>query len=173
MNENVLPAHEAPAPADSLTAPELTTWPPRAGFRRYEASRRLGAGDAVWADARRSVLSWAVKTRSGFDVSTAEPVAAGQRLHVTARVLGVTVVEPIEVVTVVDSATRTGFAYRTRKGHPIDGEEAFVVHREGGAVFLTVRSLSRPARTRGWRMLYPLLLVAQAVAHRRYLRSLG
>ncbi|WP_434318167.1 DUF1990 family protein [Leifsonia sp. P73] len=89
------------------------------------------------------------------------------------RVLGVTVVEPVEVVAVVEEDDRVGFAYRTLPGHPVDGEEAFVVHRDtGGDIVLTVRSLTRPAPQQPWRILHPLLRVAQVVARRRYLRAL-
>jgi uncharacterized protein (UPF0548 family) len=65
-----------------------------------------------------------------------------------------------------------GFAYRTLPGHPISGEEAFIVHREGQAVVLTIRSLTRPSDEVKWRLAYPGLLLAQQFARRRYLRAL-
>ncbi|MBN9199793.1 MAG: DUF1990 family protein, partial [Microbacterium chocolatum] len=68
--------------------------------------------------------------------------------------------------------TRVGFAYRTLPGHPVHGEEAFIVHRRGAEVVFTVRSLTAPAPSGGWRWAYPLLRVAQVVARRRYLRAL-
>ncbi|MDY7558600.1 hypothetical protein RGU41_18730 [Cryobacterium sp. 10C3] len=46
------------------------------------------------------------------------------------------------------------------------------MHRHGDEVRLTVRSLTRPAPQQPWRALYPLLLIAQRIARRRYLRSL-
>ena len=76
------------------------------------------------------------------------------------------------MVDVVETSTRVGFAYRTLPGHPVSGEEAFIVHQEGGAVLLTIRSLTRPAERAGWRLLYPVLLVAQRIARRRYRRAL-
>ena len=45
------------------------------------------------------------------------------------------------------------------------------MHRTGGSVSLTIRSLTRPGRGH-WRALYPALLIAQTVARRRYLRAL-
>ncbi|MDJ0337691.1 hypothetical protein [Cryobacterium sp. PH31-O1] len=42
----------------------------------------------------------------------------------------------------------------------------------GDAVRLTVRSLTRAAPQQPWRDLYPLLMVAQLIARKRYLRSL-
>lgn len=99
-------------------------------------------------------------------------VSPGDRVIVTARVFSLTVVEPVEVVAVVEEPDRVGFAYRTLPGHPVSGEEAFIVHRQGDVVRLTVRSLTRAAPQQPWRALYPLLRVAQLVARRRYLRSL-
>jgi len=91
---------------------------------------------------------------------------------VTARVLGVTVIEPVEVVTVVQEHDRVGFAYRTMPGHPVSGEEAFIVHRQGDEIRLTIRSLTRAAPQQPWRALYPALRIAQKIVRRRYLRAL-
>jgi uncharacterized protein (UPF0548 family) len=57
-------------------------------------------------------------------------------------------------------------------GHPVDGEEALFVHRRGEEVHLTVRSLTRAASRQPWRRLFPLLLIAQWIVQRRYLRAL-
>ncbi|MGA1812349.1 DUF1990 family protein [Frondihabitans sp. 4ASC-45] len=155
------------------TAPSLPAWPATsASYRRSEVSAVIGRGDAAWSRASTGVLRWEVKTRSGFRVDDGRPVVAGRRVTVTAQVAGVRVVEPVQVVEVVDEPSRVGFSYRTLPGHPVDGEEAFVVHRSGDDVVLTIRSLTRPAPQQPWRGLYPLLRVAQVVARRRYLRAL-
>ncbi|MEB0004145.1 DUF1990 family protein [Cryobacterium sp. RTC2.1] len=156
-----------------MTSPERGEWPASdRGYRRSEVSALLGHGDAIWERATRDVLRWRVKTASGFAVDSTGPVSQGDHVIVTARVLTVTVVEPVEVVEVVKESDRVGFAYRTLPGHPVSGEEAFIVHRRGDEVRLTVRSLTRPAPQQPWRALYPLLLIAQRIARRRYLRSL-
>lgn len=156
-----------------MTTPTLHHWPPTdLDYRRSEVSAVIGRGEAVWERAGRDVLRWRVKTASGFTVDTAGPVAEGERATVTARVLGLTVVEPVEVVTVVQKSDRVGFAYKTLPGHPVSGEEAFIVHRVGEEVHLTVRSLTRPAPQQPWRAAYPLLRIAQVIARRRYLRAL-
>ncbi|WP_455834095.1 DUF1990 family protein [Pseudarthrobacter siccitolerans] len=100
------------------------------------------------------------------------PVAPGKRVTVTARPPGFTVVEPVEVVDVVRETGRSGFSYRTLPGHPVEGEEAFYVQRRGDDVYLTVRSLTRLASQQPWRLLFPVLLVAQRIVQRRYLRAL-
>lgn len=156
------------------TFPELEVWPDEASapFRRYERSARIGRGDDVWKRASRDVLRWKVKTSSGFTVDDDRRVTPDARMTVTARVAGITVREPVEVAQVVETGSRVGFSYRTLPGHPVSGEEAFVVHRDGDDVFLTVRSLTAPARSGPWRALHPLLRIAQVVARRRYLRAL-
>ncbi|MGU3645086.1 DUF1990 family protein [Microbacterium sp. C23T] len=158
----------------SLTQPANADWREHpAGFRRWERSTRLGDGPDLWNWASTEVLRWGVKTRSGFTVSPAAAAAVrpGDRPVITAHPFGLSVREPVEVVAVVDDEDRVGFAYRTLPGHPVTGEAAFIVHRHGGSAILTIRSLTRPGRGR-WRALYPVLLVAQAVARRRYLRAL-
>lgn len=80
--------------------------------------------------------------------------------------------EPAFVVSVVNEPDRRGFAYGTLEGHPVAGEEAFVLHRQpDGSVWLTLRSLTRAAQ--GARRLgFPLALVAQPCYRRRYQRAL-
>ncbi len=133
----------------------------------------VGQGEAAWQRAAHDVLRWRVKTRSGFAVDRPGPVRAGDRLTITARMLGITVREPVEVVAVVDTDARVGFSYRTLPGHPVAGEEAFIVTRDRDNVTFTVRSLTRPAERQPWRALYPVLRIAQVIARRRYLRALS
>lgn len=156
-----------------MTSPEHGDWPASdLRYRRSEVTAVVGNGNAVWERATRDVLRWRVKTASGFSVDRAGPVSRGDHVAVTARLFGVTVVEPVQVVAVIEESDRVGFAYRTLPGHPVCGEEAFIVHRLSEEVSLTVRSLTRAAPEQPWRVLYPLLLIAQRIARRRYLRAL-
>jgi uncharacterized protein (UPF0548 family) len=156
------------------TAPESPVWSQTTseGFRRSEVSTVIDHGEECWERATHDVLRWAIKTRSGFQVSDSSKVSPGTQLTVTARVAGITVIEPITVVRVVEEPDRVGFSYRTRPGHPVTGEEAFIVHRTDTDVILTVRSLTAPSDTQPWRALYPFLRIVQVVAHNRYLRAL-
>ena len=156
----------------ALTQPASAAWRERPeGFRRWQKSARLGDGPDLWRWASTEVMWWGVKTRSGFSVAPEGAVRPGDRPVIVAHPFGLSVREPVEVVAVVEESDRVGFAYRTLPGHPVTGEEAFIVHREGDTVILTVRSLTRAGR-RHWRVMYPVLLIAQAVARRRYLRAL-
>lgn len=158
-------------PSTTTPADEVWRSPSPAGFRRYERTSLIGRGDDAWRQASSDVLRWAVKTRSGFRVE--EPtVVRGHTLIITATVLGITVREPVEVVEVVEASDRVGFSYRTLPGHPVSGEEAFIVHRDGDRVLLTLRSLTAPAPSGFWRWVHPLLRLAQHIARRRYRRAL-
>jgi uncharacterized protein (UPF0548 family) len=146
-------------------------------FRRYEQSALV---TAPWEDARSLMFRWAVKSRSGFAVSApdggADPTViegASYWLRFGRRPLEVN--EPVRVIGVVDEPLRCGFAYGTLDGHPVSGEEAFVLERvaEEGPVQLTIRSLTRPAADGVWRYVFPMLLAAQRVFRNRYLRSLN
>ena len=171
-----LAARPRTGPEPGATRPADAAWTPPAGWRAYERTARIGSGAAVWAAASAAVLEWGVKTRSGFRVDPGAGgtlrVAAGARAWLLARVGPLTVREPVAVVAVVDQPDRAGFAYGTLAGHPVSGEEAFVVHRTpDGAVHLTLRSLTAPG-SGWWRPLFPVLLVAQRRYRARYLRAL-
>ncbi|MFI5731236.1 DUF1990 family protein [Kribbella sp. NPDC051587] len=143
------------------------------GGEGSERAALVGYGSGVWEFAAREVLRWGVKTRSGFSVADDRPVAVGNRYWIVAHLGPFRIHEPVEVVAVVNEPDRVGFAYSTLVGHPISGEEAFVVERRtDDSVWLTIRSLSRPAAGR-WRAAYPLARLAQPLYRQRYLRALG
>ncbi|WP_318275546.1 DUF1990 family protein [Streptomyces pharetrae] len=161
-----------------MTAPGARLWRDApSGFLRFESTVVVGHGEETWAAASEAVLRWEVKTRSGFTVTADDGsgVAAreGGRYTVTAGLGPFAVREPVEVVAVVATPQRCGFAYGTRRGHPVSGEEAFVVHRDDdGRVLLTLRSLTRAAPAGLWRALFLVLLLAQRRVRARYLRAL-
>ncbi|WP_345469687.1 DUF1990 family protein [Glutamicibacter ectropisis] len=158
----------------SLTKIRQTHWAPTTSqFRVWKRRHYLGSGDAFWGEAAESLLRWEIKTRSGFSVTPADPVQIGTRPRLNARLGPIIIDEPIEVVDTVRSATRVGYAYATRSGHPVRGEEAFILVRSSQHVFLEIRSLTAPSDHIGWRILYPLLLVAQKITRWRYGKALA
>lgn len=160
--------------ATEIGAPVWSEAP--SGFRAHERSAVIGHGESTWHAARAAVMAWGVKTRSGFEVHAADgsgsDVREGADYTLVARLGPLRIREPVRVVAVVSSDARVGFAYGTRSGHPVSGEEAFILTRDGsGSVRLVLRSLTRPAPG-AWRMLFPVILVAQRWYRFRYLRAL-
>ncbi|WP_414858355.1 DUF1990 family protein [Nocardioides sp. Root224] len=148
-------------------------------FAGYSRSVRIGFGPEAWTSASSNLLRWEVKARSGFSVwpmvndSQAPIVKVGQRYWLIAHVGPVRIGEPVEVVEVADESNLKAFSYRTLAGHPIKGEEAFIIdRREDGSVWFTVRSVSS-AGDGVWRVAYPLLRAAQPLYRRRYFKSLA
>jgi uncharacterized protein (UPF0548 family) len=158
--------------AVGATRPAEAVWAQHpAGYRRFERTVGAGHGPDRWRALRDAVMSWRIKTRSGFVVEPARRAARGVDYRLTARIGPLTVHEPVRVIDVVDEATRCGFAYGTRSGHPVSGEEAFIAHSSpDGRVWLTLRSLTRASDGR-WRYAFPALLIAQRFYRRRYLRA--
>jgi uncharacterized protein (UPF0548 family) len=96
----------------------------------------------------------------------------GTTFVVATRVGPLHVVAPLRIVAALDEVDRFGFAYGTLTGHPLRGEEAFVLRRRGDRrVVLDVVSLSAPAGI--FRLGGPLVGAAQAVIARRYLRAVA
>ncbi|MFF3614943.1 DUF1990 family protein [Streptomyces sp. NPDC002580] len=180
------PAPPGPVPsADTLTyAPSGATRPGDAvwsggipGHRRHERTVVVGRGDLDWDAVSDALLRWGVKRRSGFEVTPLRGAGArvgeGAYYRITAAWGPLAVHEPVRVVAVVDTPDTRGFAYGTLPGHPVSGEEAFIVRRApDGRVTLTLRSLTAPAPRGIRRLLFPLLLVAQRFCRRRYERAL-
>jgi uncharacterized protein (UPF0548 family) len=80
--------------------------------------------------------------------------------------------EPVRVVSVTDEPNRRGFSYGTLPGHPLSGEESFLVERrDDDSVWLTIRSISRPAAAIWWVFL-PVLRLAQLWFLARYEHAL-
>jgi uncharacterized protein (UPF0548 family) len=143
-----------------------------AGQRRYERTVLIGHGEDDWEAAARAVMKWAVKRKSGFEVVGDQPATEGCDYELVARVGPLKIREPVRVVATVTEANRVGFAYGTLTGHPVSGEEAFVVHRDGSEVLFTLRSVTS-AGAGGWRLLFPIVLLAQRIYRRRYLVALS
>ncbi|MBL0886212.1 DUF1990 domain-containing protein [Myceligenerans sp. I2] len=158
------------------TAPDAEPWQPPNRWRAYERTVPLGSGTDLWDEASAAALSWGAKTRSGFAVDppleTGRSARQGERYWLVARVGPFRAREPVEVVATVATHHQAALAYGTLEGHPVSGEEAFIVSRDDdGNVSLTRRSLTRAGRGL-WRGLFPVILIAQRVYRRRYLRAL-
>ncbi len=147
-----LPAYER-----GLTRRPLDTVP--SGMRGVEHSTVV-APESIEA-VSALVRSWEFKRRAGFEVPVGEPVPGAEGV-LAKRLLGIRFVEPIRVVW----ADARGFGYETRPGHPIYGEESFLIDEHG--VF-TARSVSRPASL-FWMLMAPALRLLQRRTHAKYVR---
>lgn len=165
---------------EGVSRPDRLAKSLRAGFRVFERRVLIGTGNDRWNFARREALSWGIKRRSGFTVERPgrengddRRVVAGDNAWIAVAIGPVRVREPVRVVWAVDDESRAGFAYATLAGHPVSGEEAFIVERgPDDTVWLRIRSVSR-AGDGAWRLLYPLLRLAQGLARSRYFRALA
>ncbi|GAA1860450.1 DUF1990 family protein [Brevibacterium marinum] len=173
-----------------------------AGYRDFESAFFVGHGRATFERCAEELLYWKVKIRSGFDIaveppgvaagptcidagppgvapvsqgdSTADPtrVRIGQEPTIFVRLGPFRLPEPARVIDVVESERRRGFTYATKPGHPITGEESFIlIHTPDDRVFLVLRSVSR-AGFGIWRLGEPFVRLAQIVYRRRYARAL-
>ncbi|WP_040810306.1 DUF1990 family protein [Nocardia concava] len=175
------------------TNPADPNWAARVpGFRRFETTTILSDGrptngdrttsgdrmtSSIWNRATEELLTWGIKRRSGFRVAPLDTpdlrVSPGANFRITAAMGPIAIHEPIRIVAVVDTPDRAAFSYGTLPGHPVSGEEAFILHRaDDNSILLTLRSLTSPAPNGVWRTAFPLLLVAQRHYRRRYLRAL-
>ena len=100
-------------------------------------------------------------------------LAPGDTVVLSIPFLFLAVKSPARVVYLVDEPHRKGFAYGTLRGHPLSGEEAFVVERRAdGSVWLAIRAFYRPSNIAWWLVL-PVLRLTQSFFLRRYERALS
>lgn len=131
-------------------------------FSRMTVRIRVGRGQRDFRAAARAVTEWRMHRAMGVRMDTAAPSAVPGAVVVAGLGVGrLRLHAPCRVVWTVDEPARSGWAYGTLPGHPVRGEEAFVVERDGaGTVWLTVTAFSR--RAVWWaRAAGPLLPVAQ------------
>lgn len=150
--------------------------PPPAGYRYLYRRIRLDHGPEAFAAAREVVRGWGMQRRAGARVYPPDtPPRDGLTVLVTAGIGPVPVTAPCRVVWTVDGtvdgAEWSGFGYGTLPGHPVSGEEAFLVHRDqADDVWCTILAFSRPA---AWyaKLGGPLGRIAQNWMTARYLRA--
>jgi uncharacterized protein (UPF0548 family) len=116
-----------------------------AGYHHVRRSRRVGAGTELFDRAGERVLRFGLQRGAGLDVVASTETAQPGTTVLTVLPLGpVGILAPCRVVWVLDEPRRRGFAYGTLPGHPVSGEEAFVLERsDDGSVVLTIAAFSR------------------------------
>lgn len=117
-------------------------------------------------------MHWEAQRRSGVRVDAPARAIEGAELRVRLGLGPLAITAPARVVYVLDEPRRRGFAYGTLAGHPVSGEESFVVElRSDETVVFTVSAYSRPAR---WftRLAGPAGRSFQRLMAGRYLRAI-
>jgi uncharacterized protein (UPF0548 family) len=108
----------------------------------------------------------------GVRPGRAPRVEPGQEPTIHVRLGPLRLPEPSRVIDVFEAEDRRGFTYGTKPGHPITGEESFILLRTvDDRVFLVLRSVSR-AGLGIWRLGEPFVRLAQVIYRRRYGRAL-
>lgn len=159
-----------PQAAVGATEPQRSS---PAGFRVAHFQAELGHGDDVFARGAAGVRAWEMFRGAGLDVVPSTSRADQGTTVITVLHAGpVHVVNPCRVVDTVDSPGAAGFAYGTLPGHPVEGEERFLVeHRADDSVWFVVDAFSRPADVVG-RLGAPVAWLTQRRVSRRYLEAL-
>lgn len=116
------------------------------GYRHLEHRVQLAGTDL--AAVAEALLTWRMHRAAGLRVAASAPRAAvGVRVRQVLGVGPVGFVAPCQVVWVVAESDRVGFGYGTLPGHPVRGEESFLVSQDpDGQLWFTVRAFSRPGR---------------------------
>ena len=152
-----------------------TAWSePPAGYRAAQRSIVLGTGTEVFERAATALMQWRMHACAGLDLVTTDQVAVvGARVCLRIGLGPFALTAPCQVVYTVSEDYRRGFAYGTLTGHPVSGEESFIVGRAQAddRVTFTVRAFSRPA-TWPARLAGPFTELAQRAGAGRYLQAM-
>lgn len=168
-------------PVGGTLAPTLLDSPPE-GYRSTESRVRLGSGAERFAAASAELMNWQVLRRSGIRVTDAggavpRPATLGDTVVQSLPLAGLPLgmlhwAAPIRVVRVLHEPRRVGYAAGTLPGHPLRGEELFLIeHRADDSVWLVIRAFARPA-TLLYRVGSPLIGFARRRYTARFLRAL-
>lgn len=143
-----------------------------AGYHHADRVAVVGSGAADFDRAARGLLGWRMHERSGLRVTASHPEAVQGAVVVAGFGAGpLRLAVPCRVIYRVDEPDRRGFGYGTLPGHPVAGEESFVVRLTGtGDVELRIRAFSRGANP-VTRLAGPANRVLQRVATERYVRA--
>jgi uncharacterized protein (UPF0548 family) len=141
-----------------------------AGYRHLRERVPVGHGAAAFQNAADAVMEfWMHRALPARVDASAGRAAPGVSVVVRLGVGPLRVAAPCRIVWTREEERYAGWAYGTLPGHPLSGEESFVVHRdEEDDVWLTVTLFSRAA-TAPARLAGPLVRVFQ----RMYVRRCG
>jgi uncharacterized protein (UPF0548 family) len=144
-----------------------------AGYHRLELTQQIGVGRAAFDRAVDALFSWDMHRGVGATVEASAPRAdIGVTMVSTLHLGPLRMAAPCRVVWTSHEESAAGFAYGTVEGHPVRGEERFVIALADERVRLQVRAVSR-AGTWYMRLGGPLPRYFQHVLARRYATALA
>jgi uncharacterized protein (UPF0548 family) len=125
---------------------------PPAGYGHTERRAVIGSGQQAWDRALAGLFSWRAQRGAGLRVRPSGPADAAGTVVVLTAGLSLGYDSTCRVVWARVSGPVQGFAYGTLSGHPVSGEESFLVAMEpDGDVVFTLGAFSRPATAlAGW-----------------------
>lgn len=144
------------------------------GYTVEHFERRLGAGPGGFARAASALGTWAPQRGAGIELTPNRPeIAQDATIVMLIPLGGGWVTAAARIVYVVSEPDRFGFAYGTLPHHPEQGEEAFVVERDGrGQVRFVIDVFSRPRHPLA-RLGRPVARLLQKRVTRRYLDAMA
>jgi len=154
-----------------IGATESGELPP--GYRHARLTTDLGRGVDVMAHATNALMTFQMHRRAGLrPAATAPRAAVGVDLICRPGAGPLAVRVPCRIVWAADDPRHTGFGCGTLAGHPVRGEEAFVLnHDTDDVVRFHVRSFSAPASPLA-RAAGPVMHVMQDATYRWYLATM-
>jgi uncharacterized protein (UPF0548 family) len=141
--------------------------PPGLTRRQWSVELPVGSFDC----AVRALHEWEVHRGSGLAVLTDGDITVGTNVAMSAPLPVGFIDVTCRIVAVVGEPDRFGFAYGTLRVHPEQGEEAFLVTRNGSSVRFDVVGVSRPVHPLA-RIARPAADRLQDAAVRRYLKAM-
>lgn len=143
------------------------------GYRFEHATILLGHGPGVFERAVEGLKTWkAHRLPLMKAVPSERAIRSGDSVIVTLGSSVLALAVPCRIIEVISDDHRWGFSYGTLPGHPVEGEESFVVScSDAGDVRFEITSISRPGLPLV-RLMGPIGRTAQSLATRGYQRSL-
>lgn len=144
-----------------------------AGYVHTERRAVVGSGPQAWDRAVEALFGWRAQRGAGLRVRASGPAdTPGTVVVLTAGLPWLGYDIPCRVVWARADGPERGFAYGTLPGHPVSGEESFLLSvTPDGDVQFAVRAFSRPATALA-RLGGPASRAVQLLAIDRYIAAI-
>jgi uncharacterized protein (UPF0548 family) len=115
------------------------------GYHHVRMATTLPGDATCWDHARDGIRAWAAHAGAGVRVAPDHaPIEEGTVVAVIVRFGPAVALGACRIVQVVDEPDLYGFAYGTLPSHPEQGEESFLLSRDGDTIRFEIAAFSRP-----------------------------